>query len=88
VGRVAGCDEELRIEYAEVSLKHILWFHGIHVMDIKSIVNFVTINTEITTIVSDNDVLTNLLPFARSVKHLVDVSIEPEGCIADSTSKR
>src|SRR4051794_20540131 len=62
--------------------------HRIHVMDQRSIVDLVALYTQVTTIVSDNYIISKTSPFSRSIELLVDVTIETESHYTDLSGKR
>jgi hypothetical protein len=62
--------------------------HWIHVMNDNIRMNLVTLNSQITTIVSYNDVFPKLTPLCRRVELLIDPTIEPERCRTDLASER
>lgn len=56
-------------------------------MDVETFRNLVSIDTEIATSVTNNDMLTNLSPFSRTVELLVHVSVEAERVETNFSSK-
>lgn len=88
VRSVRDGDQELGIEYSCVSVFDITNRHRIHVMDVNPVVDIVTLHAKVASIVSNNDVASDIPPFPRRVKTLVEITIEPEGYIADLPSKR
>jgi len=46
---------------------------------VHAIVNFMTVDAKITSLVTRDDVIANVSPFRRRVEALVQVAIEPEG---------
>jgi hypothetical protein len=77
------CDEELGIENPRVSIDNFLDSHRVHVMDIDPVVDLVIVDAQITTIVSDNNVIAYLAPLSGPIKLLVEVSVEAECHFAD-----
>lgn len=51
-------------------------------------VNVVSLNTEITSFISENDFVTKRTPFSRCVKPLINPSIESERLASDLSSQR
>jgi hypothetical protein len=88
VGSMCSCDEELGIDHALVALMYVVRRQRIHVMDVESIVNLVTFDTEVACQVSSDDMLTNVFPFLRHVKHLIHVTVETESLSTDFAMKR
>lgn len=76
---MARADQEFRIKDRLVTLNDIVNRHGVHVVDENLVVDVVICYAKVTTIVSSNDVVSNLTPLLRSIELLVDVSIEPKG---------
>jgi hypothetical protein len=61
--------------------------HRIHVVDQQLTIDWMIRNTKIPTVVSNNHFMPDMPPFSRSVKQLIDVSIETERGNADPTSE-
>lgn len=51
-------------------------------MNVKPIVNFITLDPEIATIVPVDDVGANLFPLSRRVEQLIDVSLRSESSVS------
>lgn len=60
----------------------------VHVMNQDSIVNIVTFDTQITTIVSRDDYVADVTPLPRRVELLIHPPFEPEGRISHSSAER
>ena len=56
-------------------------------MDVDPIVDIVSIDSEITSIVSDYDVASDTPPFPRRVELLVEVTVKPKGYPTHFTAK-
>ena len=50
--------------------------HGVHVVNQNLVVDVVICYTKVTTIVSSNDVVSNLTPLLRSIEPLVDMTVK------------
>ena len=75
VGSEGCCDQVLWLEYPFVAVTKVVDHHRIHVMDIDPTVDLVPIDSQIATIVTNDDMIPNLLPLARPVELLVDVAV-------------
>lgn len=64
MGSVGCSDEILRIKYVLVALRDVGDRHRIDVMDVDSVVHLVTIDSQITAVISGDDVVTNKTPFS------------------------
>src|SRR3954447_1886639 len=64
-----------------------LWQHRIHMVHEETAMNLMPRNTQITPIVPDDHQLSSLLPFARSIKMLIDPAIESERSLANLTNQ-
>lgn len=62
-----------------------LWLHGIHVMDENIGVNFITIDTKVATIVTNDDEIPDVSPFPGSIECLVDVTVKAEALSSDTS---
>jgi len=76
VGSVCNCDQELWVEDTRVSTRNIGNRHWVHVMDGDSLMNFVTWHAQIAALVTDDDMVTKLTPFYRSIELLIHVPVE------------
>lgn len=56
-------------------------------MNKNTIMNLVTIDAKVATVVSDNNVVAGVLPFGRRVEPLIEDSIKPESRSADSSTE-
>lgn len=85
VGVVRCADQEFGIQSIAGSVDNIAFSQWIHVMDDWSAVNFTTLDTQVASQVSRNDVATKTSPLRRCIEPLIDPSIEPEGFTTDLT---
>lgn len=56
-------------------------------MNKNTIMNLVTIDSKVATVVSDNNVVAGVLPFGRRVEPLIKDSIKPESRSTDSSTE-
>src|SRR4029077_2741933 len=70
---------KLRIYDPIFSMLDVFHLQWIHVMNHQFGIDFVTRNPEVTSIVTSYDLISNVLPFLRLVKTLVNPSIEAKG---------
>jgi hypothetical protein len=66
------------IENPLFPINYVPWSNGIHVVNQNLRVDFVARDTEITTIISENNFIPNGPPLARAVKILVEPSVKAE----------
>lgn len=57
-------------------------------MNIDAVVDIESFDTEITTIIADDNVIAYSSPLNRRIKLLVEISIEAERLISDDAAKR
>lgn len=88
VGLVCCRDEKLDVEDLWVTAIDVGKRDRVHVMNIRAIMNLVSLNTQITTIVSNEDVPTDMTPLGGSVEHLIHPPVEPERGVAYSPEER
>lgn len=53
----------------------------------NTIMNLITIDSKIATVVSDNNVVAGVLPFGRRVEPLIEDSIEPKSRSTDNATE-
>jgi hypothetical protein len=82
-----GCDEKLGIENTHVAFDYVGGRHRIQMVNRDSLMNIVTLNTEVATVVSNDDMIADVTPLLGHVELLVDVTIEPEGRLSNRTTK-
>jgi hypothetical protein len=76
VGSVCSCDQKIGIEKDFLAMNHVIWSQWIHVMHKKSVVDLVTLYSEIATVVTNNRDVPSLFPLTGCVELLVDPSIK------------
>lgn len=59
----------------------------VHMMDKQLSMNLVTLNSQITTVIPVDNVVSNVSPLSRPVETLVEVSIEAESSYTDISVK-
>lgn len=62
--------------------------HWVHVMDDDAVVDVIALYAEITSVVSKDYVVANLLPLSRPVELLIDPTIEAERRLSDLSPER
>src|SRR4051812_33525692 len=87
VRSVGGGDKVLRIQDKRRPIDYVLHGDRIHVMNHQPSMDLVTGNAQVTSVVSENNDVSNVSPFERSVKPLVDPPIRPEGRLTHLTTK-
>ena len=80
-------DQVLGIKNIVIALNKVIGFHRIHVMDDRTVKNFIPRNAQVQTLVSSYDKVPNTAPLTRSVEGLVDIAVVPEGALAYLPSK-
>lgn len=68
VGVLCGCDQEFRVQNPVFPVTNIVQCYRVHVMNKKTVVNLVTGDTQIATIITHNDVVSSAFPLGGSVK--------------------
>lgn len=93
---MSGRDQKLWIYNAVIAVYQIIDTDWVHMMNHHTVRDFMIRISQITGIVSSNNMMTNLSPFSRVVKSLVEVSVEskcresnftPQGEVAVSLLK-
>src|SRR5690606_11157026 len=70
--------KKLRIENISISMFDLLRSHRVHVMDDNLIMDFITRQREVFSLVSSYNVITNISPLPRGIETLIHVSIMTE----------
>lgn len=83
---VTGADEILRIENISITIDEVFDAHGIHVMDDDSIKYLMLTICEITSEVSRDHKLADLLPLVRTIEVLIKPALSSEGRICNPCS--
>jgi hypothetical protein len=78
-------DQVVRIKETGIPGFDLLDSYGIQMVNVETLVNLITFDTQITTVVPNDDLMSSLTPFAGCVKVLIDPTIEPERYFSDST---
>lgn len=79
--------QELGIQDSGIPFFNIGDSHRVHVMDVDGVMNVVTFDTHVTSVVPDDDVVSNVPPLSRRVEALVHPAVEPKGCFTDLSTK-
>lgn len=75
---VGDRDEIVRIENARVAVRHVSHCHRDDVVNGDGLVNFVPVDSQVATVVPDDDLVTQVPPFSRPVECLVEVTVVTE----------
>jgi hypothetical protein len=62
MGVVSGCYQEVWIDYPAFSVNYVIGIHRVNVMDKDATVDFSTRNTKITTVITDNNLVSDSFP--------------------------
>lgn len=87
VGTVGNADQELGVEDVGVAFLNIPDRHRVHVVDVHGVMDLVTFDSHVASVVSDDDVVAKIPPFPRGVETLVHPTVKPKGRLSDLTSK-
>jgi hypothetical protein len=79
-------DQKFRIEDVCIAVFDVIQIHGIHVVDDWTIIDLVTLNPQVTRLVSSDNMLSNQAPLSRRVETLVDIPLETESRDPDLSS--
>ena len=85
VGIVAGRDKVFGIEQNIGTVGDVLCGDRIHVMNENPAVNIETFRAEVAAVIADNDTVTNRLPLLGTIKDLIQISVETEGFLPDTS---
>lgn len=86
VSSMRNADQELRIKDAIFTIDHMGDGHWIHVVNKNSALDLMILSAQITPIVANDDVISQLTPLPRAIERLVNVSIETEGGFTNNSS--
>lgn len=75
---MTSADQELRVKDRLVTLNDVVNRHRVHVVNQDLVVDVMICYAKIATIVSGNDVVSNLTPLLRSIEPLIDMSVKPK----------
>jgi len=88
VGTNGGRYQEFRIDDPVFTVENIVTSDGIHVVNQDLRVDLIARNTEITTLISEDNLVPGLSPLRRPIKSLIDPPIEAERACSDDSAKR
>lgn len=87
MGLLRSCNQKIGVQYPIRMLDNIVDSHRIQMMNQGRKLNFVSNDTQIASIITQYDMLTDVIPLFRPVKTLVYVPIEAESLPPDPTTK-
>ena len=87
MGSVRDTNQVFGVKNVIIARNKIFEPHRIHVMDDRTVKNFIPRNAQVQALVSSYDKVPNTAPLTRSVKGLVDIAVVPEGALAYLPSK-
>lgn len=87
MGIVRGGDQVFRIYDPLLVLKNIAQAQWVHVVNQEIDMDHVTVNSKITSLVPEYHLAAGVLPLARLVEQLIDVTIEGKGGSSDTTAQ-
>ena len=64
VGPVGATYEVIRIENIHIAMDNVFGHHRIHMMDDNTIMNIVSLDSEVASVISDDNVVTNIAPLS------------------------
>lgn len=87
VGQLCRGDEKLWVEQIWVAVVEVLRRHRVHVMDVKTRRDVVSLDSEVAVVISDQNDAANALPLIRTVEALVVLTLEAESDVSDPPMK-
>ena len=82
VSAVNCCNQELRVEKEVTPLSDILCCNGVHVVNQHPAMNFPPLDAEVASVIPNNDLVTGLFPFRRTVEQLVQITVKSKSFLA------
>ena len=76
---VAAADQIFGIKHVIAHIVNVCFGYRVEVVDDDLASDLITINGEVVSIIPDYDLIPELLPDLRSVEHLIQIPLEPEG---------
>lgn len=71
--------QKVWVENIDIKLDNVFRRHRIHMVDDHSVRNVVSLNAEVETEISGDDVWSYKLPLTRTIEPLIQISLEAEG---------
>lgn len=84
---VGATYQKIRIQYVRIKEFDLIRSNRVHVVDEDTAIDFISFKTKIATIVARNDRISDSFPLNRLVKTLIQITIEPESLISNTTTE-
>ena len=78
--------QKIGVQYVRVKEFDLIWSNRVHVVDEDMTIDFVSFKTKIAAIIARNDLISDSFPLSGLVKTLVQITIEPERLISNTTT--
>lgn len=83
---VRATDQKIRVQDVRIEEFDLLWTHRVHVVDKDTTIDFVSFKTKIAAIIARNDLISDSFPLSGLIKTLIQITIEPESLISNTTT--
>lgn len=83
---VRATDQKIRVQDVRIEEFDLTRSNRIHVVNEDTTVDFITFKTKIAAIVARNDLISDSFPLSGLVKPLIQITIEPERLISNTTA--
>lgn len=87
VSSVRRCDEILWVENIVITMSDVIRRHRVHMMDDDPIIDLITFDSQIQTLITGNHLVTNMLPLSGSVESLIHVTLEAKSRSSNLSSE-
>lgn len=78
--------QKIGIQYVRIEEFNLLRSNRVHVVNEDTTIDFVSIKTKIAAIIARYDLITDSFPLSGLVKTLIQITIEPESLISNTTA--
>lgn len=83
---VGATDQKIRVQDVRIEEFDLIWTNRIHVMNKDTTVDFIALKTQIAAIIARNDLISDSFPLSGLVKTLIQITVEPESLISNTTA--
>lgn len=84
---MSSCDQKVWIEKIFLARMNVIDSHRVHMMDKDLVMDLMPLDTEVTTVISHDNVVSELSPLPRSVESLVQPPVVAKSRDPDSSTK-
>lgn len=86
VRSVGATDQKIGVQYVRIEEFDLIRSNRVHVMNEDTAIDFVPLKTKIAAIVARYDLISDSFPLSGLVKTLIQITIEPERLISNTTA--